>query len=76
MTSLKKYINVASPMKKRGSLAPPVLSAKTLFKVREDNSDLFKINELAEVNASIAKVKNGIGKSLKKIPSFNKLPSG
>lgn len=48
-TGLKKYLNIQTPIKKRGSLAPPVLSTKTLMKVREENSD--KFNNMGEVNA-------------------------
>ena len=55
-------------------MAPPVLSIKSLLKVREDNSDYLK-KDITDVNARIAEVTQNINiKSLKRIPSINKIP--
>ena len=59
MGSLKKYLNATSSIKKRGSIAPPILNIKSMIHVREDNSDQLQ-KEIEEVNFKIAAVANGI----------------
>jgi len=72
MGSLKKYLNATSSIKKRGSIAPPVLNIKSMLQVREDNSDQLK-KDIAEVNEKIAAVAHGINRQIKKNPSTGKL---
>lgn len=74
-SNLKKYLTAGSSTKKRGSMAPPVLSIKSLLKVREDNADQLQ-KDIAEVNAKIAEVTSGISKSFRRIPSSSKIPQG
>ena len=53
--NLKKYLNATSSIKKKGSIAPPVLNIKSMLHVREDNSDQLQ-KDIAEVNQKIAAV--------------------
>ena len=72
MGNLKKYINATTSIKKKGSIAPPVLNIKSLLHVREDNSDQLK-KDIEEVNQKIAAVASGINYQIQKNPSTGKL---